>query len=102
MEDPMNRHPGFDVRSHEGRAYVAMGIWLRVSLVGAVTAATGSVEWFAGELRPVPALALVAGGALLAEIGRRRTIAALGASAPAVVTSVPPPSPLDVRAALGR
>jgi len=102
MEDPTNRYPGFDLRSHEGRTYVAIGIWLRLALIGAVAVVTGIVQWFTGELPPVPALALAAGGAVLAEIGRRRTAAALAATEPAGVTPVSAPSPLDVRAALGR
>lgn len=102
MENPTNRYPGFDLRTSEGRAYVALGIWLRLALVGAVAAVTGIVQFLSGELPPVPALALVAGGGILAEIGRRKTAAALGASAPTDVTPVSAPSPLDVRGALGR
>ncbi|MBK9117568.1 MAG: hypothetical protein IPM22_18645 [Betaproteobacteria bacterium] len=77
MENPTNRYPGFDLRTSEGRAYVALGIWLRLALVGAVAAVTGIVQFLSGELPPVPALALVAGGGILAEIGRRKTAAAL-------------------------
>lgn len=85
MEDPTTtRFPGPQLRTREGRAYVAYGVWLRVALVGLFTAVAGVVQFVAGDA--VPVLALAAAGSTIAYVGFRRAHAALGpAEVPAAV-----------------
>lgn len=96
MEDPTtNRYPGFDLRTRQGRAYVAYGVWLRVALIGVVAAVTGVAQFVTGDAAPVPALALAAGSGVVAYIGWRRAIAVLDAA------DSPPAAPASAPARLG-
>jgi hypothetical protein len=103
MEDQTTtRYPGFDLRTRQGRAYVAHGVWLRVALIGAVAAVAGIAQLVSGDTAPVPALALGAGGGLIAYVGWRRAIAVLDAADAPPAAPAPAPARIGVRAAAGR
>ena len=103
MEDPTTpRYPGFDLRTRQGRAYVAYGAWLRVTLIGVFAAVAGIVQFVAGDTAPVPVLALAAGGSVVAYIGARGARAALAAADAPPAASMPAPPRLGGRAASGR
>ena len=63
-----------------GRALVACGFWMRVGFIGASAVAVGVIQLFGNETKPLTALALALGGAVLAAFSWRRAHTALGAA----------------------
>ncbi len=53
-------------------ALIVWGLWLRAGLVGLAALAAGPMLAFAGDIRPLSALALVVGGGLLAALSWSR------------------------------
>jgi hypothetical protein len=53
-------------RNEAGPGVVAFGMWLRAGFVGASAVAVGLLQMFSGDVKPLSALALTAGGLALA------------------------------------
>jgi len=81
------------------RAFVALGLWLRLGMVGAFGLVAGLLQLVDGEVKPLSALALMIGGGAMLAIGgwRARTmidhiddaaVATSGASSAARATQV--------------
>lgn len=90
MGDSMTNHHGNTTsyaawRNEAGPGVIAFGMWLRVGFVGASATAVGLIQLFSGEVKPLSALGLAAGGLLLALFGWQRARKALGAADDAIV-----------------
>jgi len=59
-------------RNAAGPGVVAFGMWLRAGFVGASAVAVGLIQLSSGEVKPLSALALAAGGLVLAIFSWRR------------------------------
>jgi hypothetical protein len=64
-------------RKEAGPGVVAFGMWLRAGFVGASAVAVGLIQLSSGEVQPLSALALTAGGFVLAIFSWRRARMAL-------------------------
>lgn len=53
-------------RNEAGPGVFAFGMWLRAGFIGASAVAVGLLQMFGGDVKPLAALALTAGGVLLA------------------------------------
>jgi hypothetical protein len=73
-------------RNEAGPGVVAFGMWLRVGFIGASAVAVGLIQLFSGEVKPLSALALTAGGLLLALFCWRRARNAFGVQDDAAVS----------------
>ncbi|MFO1316166.1 MAG: hypothetical protein U1F58_11240 [Burkholderiales bacterium] len=92
MEDQTTtRNPGFDLRTREGRAYVAYGAWLRVAITGAGATLGGIALMLSGDAAPASGLALAFGGAAVAYASWRRAVAVLEAIGAPPAVSAPAP-----------
>ena len=55
------------------RRLIASGIWLRIAFIGISALAGGLIALIGGQAEPLQALAFIAGGAILAWAGWKRT-----------------------------
>lgn len=79
MEDRIAiTHPEPDLRRKTGRALIEYGVWLRIGFIGACGPAAALLQLFDGEVKPLSALVLAAGGGALAAISWRRCRTVLG------------------------
>jgi hypothetical protein len=92
-----NPHSLYAINPESRRAFVALGLWLRLGTVGAFGLAAGLLELVAGEIEPLSALALALGGGVLLAIGAWRGRAALDQVDDAAVA--PPAASSAARAA---
>ena len=69
MEDGIvNAYPTPELSRKARRALVACGLWVRIGFIGASGAALGLAQLLDGTMRPLPALALLVGGGVLAAV----------------------------------
>jgi len=83
-----NTHSNSASRPHVGRVPVICGLWLRVAFIGVSAVAVGVMQLFGGEIKLVPALALMVVGGLLTAFSIRRARGALHAADDAASTLV--------------
>jgi hypothetical protein len=81
-------------RNEAGPGVIAFGMWLRVGFIGASAVAVGLIQLFSGDVKPLSALGLAAGGLLLALLGWQRARKSLGSEgdAPVAVNAVTAPT----------
>ena len=88
MEDRIaNAHPASELSTQARLALVVSGLWLRVGFIGACGLAAGLHMLFYGETKPLSAVALAVGGAVIAAFSWRRARAALDRADAAVVVT---------------
>ena len=84
MEDRIaNAHPTPEVKENR-RKLVECGVWLRIGLIGVSGLAAGLHQLFAGDAKPLPALALALCGGAFAAIGwwRSRAVSTIWTEPP--------------------
>jgi hypothetical protein len=83
-------------------AVIAFGLWLPIGYIGASGFAIGLIQLFDGGVKPLSALALAAGGGLLAVFSWRRAQSVLDvANGANTVVKLRSRSPASARAAVG-
>jgi hypothetical protein len=82
----VSTHPGSELSKEARRTLLEYGLWLRIGFIGASAVAVALLQLFSGDVSPLPALALAAGGGVLAAGSwwRCRTLLNLADWAPAV------------------